>query len=84
MADWSCRSCGAHWSGGAFTAECRECGGGAMTRACLLCGGRCGAAWTRAPLDSWDFSEAHWVGGCALPPDEKLAVMRDLTEDGPR
>lgn len=61
----TCSRCGAEWTAGRFSAGCEECGGGAMTRDCPRCGGVCGAVWRRAPVDSHDSGEAHWVGACA-------------------
>ena len=72
---WSCTSCGVAWSAGQFTPDCPECGGGAMDRACPICAGACGRRWDRAPLDSQDAHEAHWVGGCGLPLEEQLARL---------
>ncbi|MBI1384967.1 MAG: hypothetical protein GC150_08670 [Rhizobiales bacterium] len=60
-----CRTCGADWATGAFTANCRACGGGAMTLPCPVCGGACGARWRRAVLDTSDTGIAHWLGACA-------------------
>lgn len=66
MVDWSCISCGAHWSAGEYLEDCEECGGGAMERSCVVCGGECGKKWSRAPIDSQDNHEAHWIGSCAM------------------
>lgn len=71
MVTWACTSCGADWSGGAFTPGCGECGGGAMQRPCLLCDGSCGAVYQRAPLDSVDSHMAHWIGTCMLPKEKQ-------------
>ena len=38
----ACASCGADWSRGMFSQNCRECGGAALEHGCLLCRGRCG------------------------------------------
>ena len=51
LVDWSCITCGAHWSKGVYSEDCEECGGGAMARACPVCGGKCEKIWNRAPLD---------------------------------
>jgi len=67
MVDWSCQSCGAHWSEGAYSQDCKECGGGAMERPCFVCNGECGRMWSRAPIDSQDSHEAHWIGSCGMP-----------------
>lgn len=71
MVTWTCTSCGADWSGGAFTPGCDECGGGAMQRSCLLCDGSCGAVYERAPLDSIDFHMAHLTGACSLSKEKQ-------------
>ena len=47
-----------------------------MERPCITCGGRCGVVCKRAPMDSNDFNEAHWVCGCALPPEEQMKIMK--------
>jgi len=76
MADtFLCNSCGVNWSDGEFKPDCPECGGGALERSCLLCDGKCGSIWKRALLDSWDFKEAHWVGGCILPKEEQHKII---------
>jgi hypothetical protein len=80
MNEWRCGTCGAVWTQGAHTPDCTECGGGAMERDCLLCGGGCGGRWTRAPMDSNDFGEAHWVGGCRLPREEQFRLMQELAD----
>ncbi len=71
-----CTNCGADWSRGQFGEECPQCGGGALERSCLVCRGRCGATWKRAVLDSQDENEAHWIGGCGLPQDEQIELMK--------
>ncbi len=71
-----CLSCDSDWTEGEFAQDCQECGGGAMTRACVVCLGQCGNPWTRAPQDSNDAGEAHWMGHCALPRDEQMEIMR--------
>ena len=68
--NYLCTSCGANWTEGEYSDDCRECGGGAMERSCILCGGRCGSIFKRAVIDSMDTGEAHWVGSCKLPPGE--------------
>ena len=70
-----CSSCSADWSANSFSEECAECGGGAMERNCFVCNGRCNSVYKRAVLDSWDTGEAHWVGCCKLPPEEKIKYM---------
>ena len=60
----ACASCGALWSEGKFSEDCKECGGGAMSCDCLWCGGLCGNVWQRRVIDSWDEKEAQWLGGC--------------------
>ena len=72
-----CRLCGSDWERGEFVEACELCGGGAMDRACLFCGARCGSRWSRAVLDSQDFGVAHWHGPCALPSDEKAAIISE-------
>ncbi|MEK9660762.1 MAG: hypothetical protein VW644_03340, partial [Alphaproteobacteria bacterium] len=37
---------------------------GPRTSACPVCGGSCGIRWQRAPIDSADRGEAHWIGSC--------------------
>ncbi len=66
-----CNRCGANWTVGEYSDDCMECGGGAMERKCPLCDGRCGSVYKRAVVDSWDSGEAHWIGGCHLPAEEK-------------
>ena len=66
-----CLSCGAAWSSGEYSKDCKECGGGALDRACIVCYGSCGELWTRAILDSNDTGEAHWIGFCALLPEDR-------------
>jgi hypothetical protein len=66
-----CLSCGAVWSKGEYSKDCKECGGGALERTCMVCGGNCGTVWKRAILDSNDTGEAHWMGSCALPAREQ-------------
>ncbi len=70
-----CSDCGANWSLGEFSKECIQCGGGAMERNCALCNGKCKSIYKRAPIDSWDSGEAHWIGSCQLPADEKQQYM---------
>jgi hypothetical protein len=74
-----CPGCGRNWSAGDFDPDCRVCGGGALERDCVVCGGRCGRTWSRAVLDSIDSGEAHWVGGCGLPMEEQIRLMREDT-----
>ena len=74
---YRCNSCDADWSDGGFTDGCTECGGGAMTRNCILCNGKCGAEYSRAVIDSWDSGEAHWIGSCRLPEDEKRQLIQN-------
>jgi len=81
--EWSCTSCGANWSTGAFGDSCEECGGGAMERPCIVCGGRCGEISTRAPIDSNDAKVAHWLCRCALPAAEQQSIMRKQVSDKP-
>ena len=69
--NYQCSSCGANWTGDEYSDDCMECGGGAMEHNCILCGGHCGSVFKRAVIDSWDTGEAHWIGGCQLPPNEK-------------
>lgn len=73
--EWICHSCNANWSQGNFTEGCDECGGGAMRRSCLVCGGECGRTWDRAPMDSQDFHQAHWIGSCGLSQAEQMEHM---------
>ena len=74
--DFSCLSCNSEWTRGDFSETCEECGGGAMERACIVCLGECKNTWKRAPLDSQDSHEAHWIGGCALPRERQMEIMR--------
>lgn len=76
--DATCAACGADWASGAHTPDCRCCGGGALERACPSCEGRCDARWRRAVVDSNDARLAHWVGGCALPAEERHARLMEL------
>jgi len=76
-----CTSCGANWGEGEYSDDCMECGGGDMERSCILCGGRCGSVYKRAVIDSWDTGEAHWIGGCKLPPSEKQKCMKEWIEN---
>ena len=71
----SCMDCRADWESGDHTEGCEQCGGGAMDIACLICGGRCGSRWKRMVMDSRDFNQAHWLGGCKLPADEQRSLM---------
>ena len=73
-----CTTCNANWSEGKFSADCPECGGGAMERNCFICSGRCDGIYTRAVIDSWDSGEAHWIGSCRLPPEEKEKYVLKL------
>jgi hypothetical protein len=52
-----------------------------MERGCFVCGGRCGAVWTRAPIDSNDFGEGHWAGTCLLSKDEQARIMGELAKN---
>ena len=72
---YSCVNCSANWSAGEYTGDCTLCGGGAIERDCVLCAGRCGSVYKRAVIDSWDSGEAHWIGSCLLPVDEKRKCM---------
>ncbi len=76
-----CKDCGANWSQGEFSKECIQCGGGALQRNCILCNGKCKSTYSRAVIDSWDTGEAHWVGNCRLPADEKQIYMKAWLED---
>lgn len=78
--NFKCGHCHANWSKGEFSANCKQCGGGAMERPCLVCGGRCGAIFKRAAIDSNDYKEAHWIGGCQLPADEQQRCLQELLE----
>jgi hypothetical protein len=71
----SCTDCGVNWLSGVHTDGCKQCGGGAMELPCPFCLGRCGSAWKRMVMDSQDSREAHWLGGCKLPADEKKLEM---------
>ena len=71
-----CFSCGAAWSSGEYSKDCKECGGGSLERACIVCDGNCGTLWKRAILDSNDTGEAHWIGSCALPAREQKRILR--------
>ena len=51
-----------------------------MEIACLICGGRCGAKWKKMIMDTRDSGEAHWLGGCNLPEEERKQVMKDRME----
>jgi hypothetical protein len=31
-------------------------------------------------MDSNDFGEAHWVGGCRLPREEQFRLMQELAD----
>ncbi len=73
--DIRCRSCHVLWSQDQWTKDCPECGGAAMEIACLICGGKCGRTWKRMLMDSWDESQAHWLGGCGLPEDEQKQII---------
>jgi len=74
MSDFHCLTCGANWSAGDWTRDCKECGGGALGTPCLVCGGRCGSTWDKAVLDTIDSSLAHWSGVCNLPKEEQQAI----------
>src|SRR5512136_244301 len=71
-----CLSCGAAWSNGEYSKDCKECGGGALERACIVCDGNCGTLWKRAIVDSNDTGEAHWIGSCASPAREQQRILR--------
>ena len=75
--NYQCSSCGANWTEDEYSNDCTECGGGAMERNCILCGGRCGSVYKRAVFDSWDTKEAHWMGGCELPPAEQQKYIQE-------
>ena len=49
-----------------------------MQHNCILCNGRCDSVYLRAVLDSWDSGEAHWIGSCNLPEEEKQRLMKIL------
>jgi hypothetical protein len=66
-----CYSCGADWSRGKFSQDCRECGGGALDVPCPMCDGTCGQRWRRAVIDSHDEHESHWVGNCGHRPHHR-------------
>jgi len=72
----ACRQCGARWDQHDWTDGCETCGGGALERLCQLCDGRCGQVHERAVADSNDRRNAHWIGGCGLPPDEQRALAQ--------
>jgi len=75
---YCCSSCKAIWSQGEFGRDCPECGGGAMQRNCILCNGQCDSVYQRAVIDSWDSGEAHWIGSCNLPEEEKQKLLKML------
>ena len=72
----SCTDCGADWSQGRFSVDCKQCGGGALEIDCPVCEGKCGAKWQRAVMDSQDFGLAHWFGSCRLTPQEQAAILQ--------
>ena len=78
----TCTDCGADWSQGKWTKDCRQCGGAALELPCPRCAGQCGALWQRAVLDSQVFKCAHWFGNCKLPPEEQMAVLKKLYDAG--
>jgi len=74
--EFYCQSCGANWTKGNHTPECKECGGGALTKPCIICEGKCGSTWKKMPLDSNDSRLAHWGGSCGLPKAEKFKLIQ--------
>ena len=74
---YRCGQCGANWTANQYTKDCNQCGGGSMYRGCILCDGRCGTVYNRAVIDSWDSGEAHWVGACKLPEEEKNILAKE-------